>query len=262
MGSFGEYLNPAHWRELFHASIDQLGLAAFWFAAIRIVFINALLSGDNALVIAMACRALPPQQQRWGIAIGVGVAVMLRVLFTGVIAQLLLLPYVELIGGLALIVIAAKLIVPDAPDENEVDASAHLWRAVWIIVVADVIMSLDNIIAVAAAAQGDLLLLAIGLVVSIPIVMAGAALITVFIERFPLLVWLGAALLGWVAGDAIIADPAVSGRLTAHFGAQLFQQFQFAAPATTAALAIAAGGLWRAWYENKVRPSGGGIAGA
>src|SRR5208282_1807939 len=144
------------------------------------------------------------------------------------------------IGGVALLFIAAKLIVPKPADRNEVEAVAHLWRAIRIVVVADVIMSLDNIVAVAAAAKGDVLLLAIGLAVSIPLVVVGAALITALVERFAILVWAGAALLGWVAGEAIVTDPALSGHLAATIGANLTQQIAFAAPGTGAALAIAA----------------------
>ncbi len=132
--------------------------AAFWLAVLQIIFINVLLSGDNAVVIAMACRSLPAEQRRWGVVIGAGVAVILRIVFVGVIAQLMLLPYLKLVGGAALLVIAAKLVVPDDPDKDEIQAAAHLWRAVMIIVVADIVMSLDNIIAIAAIAQGDLLL--------------------------------------------------------------------------------------------------------
>ncbi len=135
---------------------------------------------------------------------------ILRIVFVGVIAQLMLLPYLKLVGGAALLVIAAKLVVPDDPDKDEIQAAAHLWRAVMIIVVADIVMSLDNIIAIAAIAQGNLLLLVIGLAVSIPLIMAGAALITVLLDRFPILIWAGSALLGWVAGGVIATDPAVA----------------------------------------------------
>jgi len=261
MGSVAEYLHPALWRDWVHAGVDQLGYAAFWFAVLRIIFINAVLSGDNAVVIAMACRGLPPQQQRWGLVIGVGAAVLLRIFFTGDVAWLMLLPYVKTIGGVALLVIAAKLIVPPPVDRNEVEAVAHLWRAIRIVVVADVIMSLDNIVAVAAAAAGNILLLAIGLAVSIPLVVLGAALITALVERHPIVVWAGAALLGWVAGETIVTDPAVSGYLLPAVGAQLMQQIAFAAPGTGAALAIAAGGLWRRWRELKAEAAGGDAIG-
>ena len=261
MGSFAEYLHPALWRDWVHAEIDQLGYTAFWFAVLRIIFINTVLSGDNAVVIAMACRGLPPHQRRWGLIIGVGIAVMLLIIFTGVVARLMLLAYVKLIGGAALLLIAARLIVPEAADRNEVEAVAHLWRAIRIVVVADVIMSLDNIVAVAAAAKGDVLLLAIGLAVSIPLVVVGAALITALVERFAILVWAGAALLGWVAGEAIVTDPALSGHLAATIGANLTQQIAFAAPGTGAAFAIAAGGLWRRGHEIKVGAATGEAGG-
>ena len=261
MGSFAEYLYPALWRDWVHAGVDQLGYTAFWFAVLRIIFINTVLSGDNAVVIAMACRGLPPHQRRWGLVIGVGVAVMLLIIFTGVVARLMLLAYVKLIGGAALLLIAARLIVPEAADRNGVEAVAHLWRAIRIVVVADVIMSLDNIVAVAAAAKGDVLLLAIGLAVSIPLVVVGAALITALVERFAILVWAGAALLGWVAGEAIVTDPALSGHLAATIGANLTQQIAFAAPGTGAALAIAAGGLWRRWHEIEVGAATGEAGG-
>jgi YjbE family integral membrane protein len=256
VGPLAELLHPSLWAGSFHNDVAQFGYAAFWFAVARIVLINVLLSGDNAVVIAMACRGLPPHQQRWGVAIGVAVAVMLLIIFATVVARLMLLPYVKLIGGMLLIFIAARLVVPENADRNEVDAVAHLWRAIGIVVVADVIMSLDNIIAVAAAAHGDVLLLAIGLAVSIPILVAGAALIVALLERFPILIWAGAALLGWVAGETIVSDPALSGHLLARVGAELTQQIEFAAPGTGAALVIAVGGLWRRWHEMRVNAAG------
>ncbi len=177
MSSIAEYFNPALWRDWFHLGVEQLGYAAFWLAVLRIVFVNFLLSGDNAVVIAMACRELPPQQRRWGLVIGAGVAVILRVILVGVMAWLMLLPYLKLVGGVALIFIAAKLLVPEDPDRDEIQAVAHLWRAVMIIAVADIVMSIDNMVAIAAIAQGNILLLAIGLAVSIPLIVAGAALV-------------------------------------------------------------------------------------
>ena len=191
---------------LVSSGVEQLGYAAFWFAVLRIVFVNFLLSGDNAVVIAMACRGLPPQQRRWGLIIGAGVAVILRIIFVGVIAWLMLLPYLKLVGGVALIFIAAKLFVPEDPDRDEIQAVAHLWRAVMIIAIADIVMSIDNMVAIAAIAQGNILLLAIGLAVSIPLIVAGAALVLALLSRFPVLIWAGTALLGWIAGELIVAD--------------------------------------------------------
>ncbi len=181
---------------------------AFWLAVGKIIWINVLLSGDNALVIAMACRGLHGRHRLWGMIIGAGIAVVLLIVFTGIVATLMALPYLKLLGGLALLVIAAKLLVPE--DENdEIAAGTTLWHAIRIVVIADIIMSLDNVIAVAAAARGDISLLVLGLAISIPIIIAGAALIMMVLDRFPVLVWLGAMLLGWIAGDVIESDPAI-----------------------------------------------------
>ena len=253
MGSLAEYLQPALWRDWLHAGVDQFGYTAFWLAVLQIIFINVLLSGDNAVVIAMACRGLPVHQRRWGLVIGAGIAVLLLIIFAEVVARLMLLPYIKLIGSLALLYIAAKLVVPEPADKNEVEAVAHLWRAIRIVVVADIIMSLDNIIAVAATAKGDVLLIAIGLAVSIPLIIAGAALIMALLERFPFLVWAGTALLGWVAGETMASDPALSGFLTARFGAAFAQQVEFAAAGSGVVFVIAAGGLWRRLNEIKAR---------
>jgi len=188
---------------------NEMQHPAFWLAVGKIIWINILLSGDNALVIALACRGLAPQQRLWGMTLGAAAAVILRIIFTGIVATLMELPYLKLIGGLALIVIAAKLLVPEDEGE-EVTAAKHLWAAVQIVVVADIVMSLDNVIAVAAAANGSVPLLIIGLAVSVPLIVAGAALIMMLLTRMPFLVWAGAALLGWIAGDVIATDPAVA----------------------------------------------------
>jgi YjbE family integral membrane protein len=190
---------------------------AFWVAVGKIIWINILLSGDNALVIAMACRGLAPKQRLWGMVFGAAAAVLLRIIFTGIVATLLELPYLKLVGGLALIVIAAKLLVPEEPEEDGVAAASHLWAAIQIVVVADIVMSLDNVIAVAAAANGSVPLLILGLLVSVPLIVAGAALIMAALEKLPILIWLGAALLGWIAGDVIATDPAVAPWVNALF---------------------------------------------
>ncbi len=249
--SIAAYLHPALWRDWFSAGVEQLGYTAFWFAVLRIIFVNFLLSGDNAVVIAMACRGLPPTQRRWGLVIGAGIAVILRIMLVGVLTWLMLQPYLKLVGGAALIFIAAKLIVPEEAERDEIQAVAHLWRAVAIIAIADIIMSVDNMVAIAAIAQGNLLLLAIGVAVSVPLIVAGAALFMVLLDRFPILLWAGTALLGWLAGEIIVADPVVSGHVAAAFGAQLKQQIEFAAPGTAAALAVVAGGLWRCCHDSK-----------
>jgi YjbE family integral membrane protein len=250
-------LNPALWGGMLHGSINDMGHAAFWAAVLQIVFINILLSGDNAVVIAMACRDLPQRQKVWGLLIGAGVAVMLRLVFTGVVGQLMLLPYLKLIGGVALIYVAAKLLVRDNTDKSEIRAVAQLWRAVRIVVLADLVMSLDNVIAVAAIAQGSLTLLAIGLLASIPIIIAGAALIMMMLDRLPILVWAGAALLGWIAGDVMATDPAVSGYVSAALDQTFARQVEFAASGAVALLVIGIGGLWQHLSATSVREVSG-----
>jgi YjbE family integral membrane protein len=194
---------------------SEMTQPAFWVAVGKIIWINVLLSGDNALVIALACRGLAPKQRLWGMIFGAAAAVVLRIIFTGIVATLMELPYLKLVGGLALIVIAAKLLVPEQEDEDSVQAASHLWAAIRIVVIADIIMSLDNVIAVAAAANGSVPLLILGLAISVPLIVAGAALIMALLNRLPILVWAGAALLGWIAGDVIATDPAVHPRLDA-----------------------------------------------
>src|SRR5215472_10149734 len=244
MASIIEYFNPALWGASLQAGVDQLGYTAFWLAVGQIIFINVLLSGDNAIVIAMACRGLPEQQRRWGLIFGAGMAALLRIVFTVILASLMMLSYVKLIGGAGLLYIAAKLLVPEEPDRSDLQATAQLWRAVMVIAVADIIMSFDNVVAIAAAARGDYLLLAIGLVISIPLLVVGAALMSALLDRFPILIWLGAALLGWIAGETMATDPAVVSRLAPH-GDAAVKQVEFAGAAAGAAFAIAVGGLWQ-----------------
>jgi YjbE family integral membrane protein len=247
------YLHADLWRDWLSAGATHLGYAAFWLAVGRIIFVNAVLSGDNAVVIAMACRGLPEHQRRWGLLIGVGIAVILRIVFTTIIARLMTLPYLKLIGGVALLYIAAKLLVPERRDRNKIEAAAHLWRVVMLVVIADIIMSFDNVVAIAAIAQRDFLLLVIGLAASIPLLVAGAALIAALLDRFPVLIWGGAALLGWIAGETIVTDPALSARLGAALVPTLAQQLEFAGSFSGAVLAIAAGGLWQCLHELNSR---------
>ena len=206
--------NVAKFAAEFQAEMLQ---PAFWVAVGKIIWINVLLSGDNALVIALACRGLAPRQRLWGMIFGASAAVVLRIVFTGIVASLMELPYLKLVGGLALLVIAAKLLVPEQEDEEGVKSASHLWAAIQIVVVADIVMSLDNVIAVAAAANGSFPLLILGLAISIPLIVAGAALIMALLNRLPILVWAGAALLGWIAGDVIATDPVVHPKLQALF---------------------------------------------
>lgn len=194
----------------------EFGSPQFWLAGIEIIVINILLSGDNAVVIALACRNLPPHQRRWGVVWGAGGAILLRIVLTFFAISLLDLPWLKIVGGLLLLWIGVKLIADDGGEGHEVKASNQLFSAVRTIVVADLVMSLDNVIGVAAAAKGSLVLLVFGLVVSIPLVIVGSQLIMKAIERFPLLVMAGGGLLGYVAGEMAVTDNAVSGWIEAH----------------------------------------------
>jgi YjbE family integral membrane protein len=212
-----QIFDPATIGAFFTQFQTEMQQPAFWVAVGKIIWINVLLSGDNALVIALACRGLEPRQRLWGMIFGAAAAVILRIIFTGIVATLMALPYLKLVGGLALIVIAAKLLVPEDEDEEGVKSASHLWAAVQIVVVADIVMSLDNVIAVAAAANGSVPLLVLGLAISVPLIVAGAALIMALLTRLPILVWAGAALLGWIAGDVIATDPAIHPMLQRFF---------------------------------------------
>ncbi|MBR1328094.1 TerC family protein [Bradyrhizobium ottawaense] len=212
-----QIFDPATIGAFFTQFRNEMAEPTFWIAVGKIIWINILLSGDNALVIALACRGLSPRHRLWGMIFGAGAAVLLRIIFTGIVATLMELPYLKLIGGLALIVIAAKLLVPEHEDEDDVDAASHLWQAVQIVVVADIVMSLDNVIAVAAAANGSVPLLILGLAISVPLIVAGAALIMALLEKLPVLVWAGAALLGWIAGEVMATDPGVAPKLHTLF---------------------------------------------
>jgi YjbE family integral membrane protein len=241
-------LDPHAWASMLSSGWGDLGRTEFWLAVakiIKIIWINILLSGDNAVVIALACRGLPHRQRLWGMILGAGLAVLLRVVFTGVVASLLLLPYLKIAGGLALFYIAAKLLVPDEPDTSETEAVEHLWRAVRIVAVADIIMSLDNVIAIAAAANGNMALLVLGLAISIPLIVAGAAATMALLDRFPILVWAGAALLGWIVGEVIATDPVVTAYLIHAYGAAIAHTMEYASAAAGAVLVLIVGALLR-----------------
>ena len=208
------------WQDIMHAP--------FWFAVLQIIFVNIILSGDNAVVIAMACLTLPPKQRLWGMILGAGVAVLLRVIFTLVIAQAMTYPYLKLVGGALLFYVAIKLVTEDAGGDDEgVEGAQTLWRAVRIVAIADIVMSLDNVIAIAASAeiaasQVDLAhaaavkatLIIFGLATSVPLIVAGSAILMALLERYRVLVWGGGALLGWIAGDVMANDSALAGWLS------------------------------------------------
>lgn len=217
----------------------------FWLALLKIIWINVLLSGDNAVVIAMACRSLPDKMRRTGMILGAGVAVGMRIVFTAIIAVLLGLPWLRIVGSLALMYIAVDLVVPEAEgEEGGVAAHDSLWRAVGTIAVADLVMSLDNVVAIAAVADGDWTLIIIGLVISIPMIIAGAALIMGLLARFPFLVWAGAALLGWVAGEMFVSDV----KVLDYFGEALVHHYEYAAAAAGAVIVLAFG-----WGMTRLR---------
>lgn len=186
----------------------------FWARWGAIVLIDLTLAGDNALVIALAVRTLPPRQQFWGRVGGTFGAVALRLLFIAVVSQLLRIPFLQAVGGLVLIWIAIKLVRQDAGEGeggHKVRQGTTLWEAIWIIILADMIMSLDNVLAVAAAARGDLILVAFGIGLSIPIVIWGSGLLARLMNRFQWIVWLGGGVLGWVAGEMMVKDRIVHG---------------------------------------------------
>ena len=182
----------------------------FWVRWLGIVLIDLSLAGDNALVIAMAVRTLPPRQQFVGRIWGTFGAVALRLAFIAIVSQLLRIPFLEAVGGLILIWIAIKLVRQEGGEENQkVRHGTTLWEAVWVVIVADLIMSLDNVLAVAAAARGDLILVAFGIGLSIPIVIWGSGFLARLMNRFQWIVWIGGGVLGWVAGEMIVKDKIV-----------------------------------------------------
>jgi YjbE family integral membrane protein len=179
---------------------------AFWLPLLEIIWINILLSGDNAVVIALACRSLPEGQRKLGVILGSGAAVALRVFFTVLVVELLGLPLVKIAGGVLLLWIAVRLASAEEA-QKEIAPASTLWSAIRIVAVTDAVMSLDNMMAVAAAAKGSKLLILLGLALSIPLLVFGSTLVLALFNRFPVLVWAGAVLLGWIAVDLIGTDP-------------------------------------------------------
>jgi YjbE family integral membrane protein len=207
----------------------------FWIGLLKIIWINIILSGDNAVVIALAARSLPPEQQRKAILIGSGVAVVLRIALTVVAAKLLAMPYLQIIGGLLLFWIGVQLLSEEDGDDDGEPKASNLMNAVRTILIADLVMSLDNVIGVAAAAKGDELLLIIGLAISIPLVVFGSSMMIKMMERFPIIVVFGAGLIGWVGGETIVSDVALKEFMTAN------AWLHYAAAAAGAALVVGLG---------------------
>lgn len=191
--------------------MDLLSSTDFWIGLLKIVWINIILSGDNAVVIALAARSLPAPQQKKAILFGSGAAVILRIALTVIAAKLLEMPYLQIVGGALLLWIGVQLLSESDEDGGHSESHSGLLSAVRTILIADLVMSLDNVIAVAAAAKGDMVLLFLGLAISIPMVIFGSTLMIKLMERFPLIIVLGAALIGWVGGETIVSDVALKG---------------------------------------------------
>lgn len=188
---------------------------AFWSGLFQIILVNIVLSGDNALVIALACRNLDKRHQKPAILVGSGGAIVLRIIFVLIVDQLLKIGFLKLIGGLLLLWIGIKLVQGEEEDGDGVKAAGSLWGAIRTIIIADAVMSLDNAIAIAAAAHGDTTLIVLGLLISIPLIIFGATLIMMLLNRFPVIVIAGGGLLGYIAGEVLATDPAYADKLAA-----------------------------------------------
>jgi len=193
--------------------LEEFLSQAFWIGLLKIIGVNIILSGDNAVVIALAARSLPQKQQKQAVFWGAGAAILLRIILTLFAVALLTLPWLKIVGSLLLFWIGIKLLIPEE-DDGEIEASDQLLAAIKTILVADLVMSLDNVIAVAAAAGGSVILLVLGLAISIPLVIFGATLLIKLMERFPVIITIGAGLIGWVAGEMLVADSALEGWFT------------------------------------------------
>jgi YjbE family integral membrane protein len=193
--------------------LDELTTQVFWIGLLKIIGVNLILSGDNAVVIALAARSLPQRQQKAAVLWGSGAAVVMRIILTIFAVALLTLPWLKLVGSLLLFWIGIKLLLPEEGDEN-IDASDNLISAIKTILIADLVMSIDNVIAVAAAAQGSMTLLVLGLAISIPLVIFGSTLLLHLMERWPVIITIGGGLLGFVAGEMLVTDPALKGWLS------------------------------------------------
>lgn len=204
--------------------LAELTTPRFWVDLLRIMGIDLLLSGDNAVVIALASRSLPEGQRKLAVIGGSAAAVVLRVFFCLAVVSLLQIPYLKVVGGLLLLYIGVKLVIPESEgDGNGIAATSNVWGAIRTILIADAVMSLDNVVAISAAAHGSTLLIVLGLLISIPLIVLGSQVVLRVLNRVPMLVVLGGGLLGWVAGEIIVSDPAVYTRLPydEHLQAQI-----------------------------------------
>ena len=218
-----------------------------WTGLMQIVVADILLSGDNALVIALACRSLPAHQQKRAIVFGGAAAIGLRVMLTAVAVYLLTLPFLKVVGGLLLLWIAVKLLLPEEEHGDGIKGQGNMWGAIKTIVLADLVMSVDNVLAVAGAAHGDITLLVIGLLLSIPLIIYGSTLILKLIARFPIIVILGAAMLGYIGGEMLVGDARVAPWVASHAS-----MLHTLAPILGAILVVAIGKLFAPKAEAKV----------
>ena len=226
--------------------MDFLSDFEFWKRWLRIVFIDLALAGDNAVVIALAVRSLPAREQFLGRLFGTLGAVVLRIIFVFAVTQLLRVPFLQLVCGLLLVWIAVKLVRPSHTDEGSIRSGATLKEAIGVIILADVVMSLDNVIAISAAAQGDIVLVVFGLLLSIPLVVWGSGILARLMNRFPLIIWLGGGVLGFVAVELIVKDGWVASRLGPHGGVA-----DHIAPTVLGCVITALG--W--WWSRKRQPA-------
>ena len=228
--------------------LAELASPQFWFDLLQIMGINILLSGDNAVVIALASRSLPAEQRRAAVLGGSAGAIVMRIAFCLVVVWLLQVPYLKLVGGLLLLYIGVKLVVPESGGSGDgIAAKPDVWGAIQTIMVADAVMSLDNVVAIAAAAHGSVLLITLGLIISIPLIVFGSQLVLGVLNRFPTLVLFGGGLLGWIAGEIIVSDPAVFSHLPYD------EHLQSLAAKPALALAVMAVGLLLARRADALR---------
>jgi YjbE family integral membrane protein len=222
--------------------LEIINAPGFWVAVLQIILIDIVLSGDNAVVIALACRNLPVKQRRLGILWGVAGAVGLRVVLTVFAVGLLGFPWLKLGGGVLLLWIGIQLLVPESEDSHDIKPADYLLGAIRTIIVADFVMSLDNVIGVAAAAKGNVYLLGFGLLVSIPLIVWSSQMMLKLMERYPVIVVFGAGLLGWVAGEMIVSDLAIRDWVLAQLPSA-----NYLAPALGALLVVSVG----KWIERR-----------
>jgi len=243
--------------------MNELVTSQFWLGLGAIIWVNIILSGDNAVVIALAARSLPAKQQKLAIFWGAAAAVVLRIVLTIVAVELLKLPYLKLIGGVLLFWIAVKLLVPEDDGDGDVKSSDHLIGAIKTILIADLVMSLDNVIAVAAVAKGSFVLLVLGLLISIPLVVYGATMLMKLMDRYPVIITVGAALIGYVAGEMLVTDPVAIEwfRQSAHWmiDIELFtvlgHKFELSGAGLMGAVLVIAAGRWLARHKRPETPS-------